>query len=66
MFECEHSDISLLLFKIHLEREQVKKLARHNFFQRLERELDVQFEYEKIENIVLNERNMGMILNEEI
>ena len=41
-------------------------MARHNFFQRLERELDVQFEYEKIENIVLNERNMGMVLNEEI
>ena len=42
------------------------RMTRHNFFERLERELDVQFEYEKIENIVLNERNMGMVLNEEI
>lgn len=32
-------------------------MARHNFFEKLEREINIQFEYEKIENIVLNELN---------
>lgn len=30
-------------------------MARHNFFQRMEREINFQFEYRKIENIILNE-----------
>lgn len=30
-------------------------MSRYNFFQRIEREIDFQFEYNKIENIVLNE-----------
>ena len=41
-------------------------MARHNFFERLERELDIQFEYEKIENIVLNEHAGYCTLNDEI
>ena len=41
-------------------------MARHNFFERLERELDIQFEYEKIENIVLNESDGYNTINEDI
>lgn len=32
-------------------------MDRYNIFQRMEREIDFQFEYEKIEEIVLNEMN---------
>ena len=32
-------------------------MARYNFFERMEREINFQFEYEKIENIILNEKN---------
>ena len=32
-------------------------MARYNVFQRMEREIDFQFEYEKIEYIILNEMN---------
>lgn len=28
-------------------------MARYNFFERMEREINFQFEYEKIENIIL-------------
>ena len=41
-------------------------MTRHNFFERLERELDIQFEYEKIENIVLNELDGYSTINEDI
>ena len=41
-------------------------MAKHNFFERLERELDIQFEYEKIENIVLNESDGYSTINEDI
>lgn len=41
-------------------------MARHNFFERMERKIDFQFEYEKIENVVLNETNGYRTLEEEI
>ena len=41
-------------------------MARYNFFERMEREINFQFEYEKIENIILNETNGYHTLEDEI
>ena len=41
-------------------------MARCNFFERMEREINFQFEYEKIEDIVLNETNGYHTLEDEI
>lgn len=41
-------------------------MARYNFFERMEREINFQFEYEKIENIILNEKNGYCTLEDEI
>lgn len=41
-------------------------MARYNFFERMEREINFQFEYEKIEDIVLNETNGYHTLEDEI
>ena len=41
-------------------------MARCNFFERMEREINFQFEYEKIENIILNEKNGYCTLEDEI
>lgn len=35
-------------------------MARYNFFERMEREIDFQTEYEKIDYIILNERIRGI------
>ena len=36
-------------------------MARYNFFERMEREINFQFEYEKIENIILNEMDTVLL-----
>ena len=41
-------------------------MERYNFFERMEREINFQFEYEKIENIILNEKNGYCTLEDEI
>ena len=35
-------------------------MARYNFFERMEKEIDFQTEYEKIDYIILNERIRGI------
>lgn len=41
-------------------------MARYNIFQRMEREIDFQFEYEKIEDIILNEINSYQTIEKQI
>lgn len=41
-------------------------MDRYNIFQRMEREIDFQFEYEKIEEIVLNEMNGHQTIENQI
>lgn len=41
-------------------------MERYNIFQRMEREIDFQFEYEKIEEIILNENNGHQTIEKEI
>lgn len=41
-------------------------MDRYNIFQRMEREIDFQFEYEKIEKIVLSEMNGHQTIENQI